>query len=64
MNLKDVVILIFCVFLPPISIIIMAIDRNYKGTKLAGYIVLAILLTLLGWIPGMIFAFLMYFNVL
>jgi uncharacterized membrane protein YqaE (UPF0057 family) len=58
--LGNICIILLCIFLPFIAVIVIGLQRKWGSGKLLGMGILAFFLTLLGWIPGMIFAFVVY----
>jgi uncharacterized membrane protein YqaE (UPF0057 family) len=60
LSVKDVVIIVLCILLPFIAVLIMGLDREWDGKKLLIYVLIAFVLTCIFWIPGIIFAFLVY----
>jgi len=48
----------------PLGSLSTGIDRNWDSKKLLIYVLIALVLSLLFWLPGIIFAFLVYFEIL
>ncbi|KAA6400099.1 MAG: hypothetical protein EZS28_004371 [Streblomastix strix] len=60
----DVIVIIFCIFFPPIAVILMHfIPQVKKGFDFLLWLIITIICTIFAWLPGIIIAFLIYFGV-